>query len=84
VPGSREIPARGSALFAAVAAGLYPGIEAAVEATREPSARTYRADPAATAVYDRVYAIYRELYETLGRSQVALLHELKRLRISAP
>jgi hypothetical protein len=31
-------------------------------------------------VYDRVYAIYRDLYETLGRSQVDLLHGLKRIR----
>ncbi|MEA2213140.1 MAG: L-ribulokinase [Solirubrobacteraceae bacterium] len=80
VPGSREIPARGSALFGAVAAGVYPGIEAAVEATREPSAQTYRPDPTASRVYDRVYAVYRQLYETLGRSQVQLLHELKRIR----
>jgi L-ribulokinase len=80
VPASKEIPARGAALFGAVAAGLYPGIEAAVEATREPSARTYTPDPRATAVYDRVYAVYRGLYETLGRTQVELLHELKRIR----
>jgi hypothetical protein len=31
-------------------------------------------------VYDDVYAIYRDLYETLGRSQVGLLHGLKRIR----
>jgi hypothetical protein len=28
-------------------------------------------------VYDRVYAIYRELYELLGRSRSELLHGLK-------
>jgi hypothetical protein len=27
-----------------------------------------------------VYAIYRSLYETLGRSEVELLHGLKRIR----
>jgi L-ribulokinase len=80
VPASGQIPARGAALFAAVAAGLYDGIGAAVEATRPGSARTYQPDPAATRVYDRVYGIYRDLYDTLGRSQVELLHELKRIR----
>ncbi len=56
VPASREIPARGSALFGAVAAGLYPAIGTAVNATREAGARTYEPDSAAAAVYDRVYA----------------------------
>ena len=54
---------------------------AAVAATRPPTARTYRPDPAVKATYDRVYAIYRTLYEELGRSQAELLHELKRIRI---
>jgi len=80
VPASNEIPARGAALFGAVAAGAFPDITAAIAATRPEIARTYRPDPAAKAVYDRVYAIYRDLYETLGRSQVDLLHGLKRIR----
>jgi L-ribulokinase len=80
VPASSEIPARGAALFGAVAAGRFAGIGDAVRATRPGSARTYQPDPTAGAVYDRVYDIYRSLYETLGSSQVALLHELKRIR----
>jgi len=80
VPASTEIPARGSALFGAVAAGVFPDIGAAVAALRPPTARTHRPDAAAKATYDRVYAIYRELYELLGRSQVGLLHGLKNLR----
>jgi L-ribulokinase len=81
VPDTGEIPARGSALFGAVAAGLYEGIEAAVEATRPPAAHTYTPDPRASAIYDQVYAIYRQLYENLGSSQDELLHRLKRIRI---
>jgi L-ribulokinase len=77
VPGSHEVPARGAALFGAVAAGAFTDIGAAVEATRPPIARTYTPDPAAKEVYDGVYAIYRSLYELLGRSQVQLLHGLK-------
>jgi L-ribulokinase len=80
VPASSEIPARGAALFGAVAAGRFAGIGDAVRATRPGSARTYQPDPAAGAVYDHVYDVYRSLYETLGRSQVELLHELKRVR----
>jgi L-ribulokinase len=80
VPDSAEIPARGAALFGGVAAGVFKDISAAVAATRPGSAHTYRTDPAAKATYDRVYAIYRVLYETLGRSHVELLHDLKRIR----
>jgi L-ribulokinase len=80
VPDAGEIPARGSALFGAVAAGHFDSIETAIAATRPGTAQTYRPDPAAQPVLDRVYAVYRNLYETLGRSQVELLHELKRIR----
>ncbi len=80
VPASSEIPARGAALFGAVAAGVFADIAGAISATRPGIARTYTPDPAATQVYDEVYAMYRALYETLGRSQVELLHGLKRIR----
>lgn len=80
VPASTEVPARGSALFGAVAGGAFPDINAAITATRPGTARTYTPDPQAQAVYNDVYAIYREVYETLGRTQVELLHGLKRIR----
>ncbi len=80
VPSSSEVPARGAALFGAVAAGHFSDIATAIDATRPGAARTYRPDPAATAIYDEVYAIYRELYERLGRTQAELLHGLKRIR----
>ncbi|HEY2317272.1 MAG TPA: ribulokinase, partial [Solirubrobacteraceae bacterium] len=83
VPSWHEIPARGAALFGAVAAGVYDDIDAAIEATRPSSSRTYTPEPAAKEVYDRVYAIYRTLYETLGRSEVQLLHGLKKIRAEA-
>jgi L-ribulokinase len=80
VPASGEIPARGSALFGAVAAGVFGGIGEAIAATRPGTACSYEPDPRAADVYDRVYEIHRGLYETLGRSQVELLHGLKRIR----
>ena len=81
VPETKEIPARGAALFGAVAAGVYPDIEHAIDATRPHSIRTYRPNADAKATYDRVYEIYRTLYDMLGRSEVQLLHELKRIRV---
>ncbi len=80
VPASAEVPARGAALFGAVAAGEFDDIAGAVSATKPALARTYTPNAGAKASYDRVYAIYRGLYELLGRTQVELLHELKRIR----
>ena len=80
VPEVNEIPARGAALFGAVAAGVYEDIGSAVEATRPKKVRTYKPDLEAKKTYDRVYEIYRRLYEYLGRSEARLLHDLKRIR----
>jgi L-ribulokinase len=80
VPDAKEIPARGAALFGAVAAGVFDDIGAAIAATRPSSVRTYTPDPATKETYDAVYEIYRTLYEMLGRSEVRLLHDLKGIR----
>jgi L-ribulokinase len=80
VPASREIPARGAALFGAVAAGVFASIGDALEATRVATAFTYTPDASAKTSYDQVYAIYRELYDTHGRERAALMHQLKEIR----
>jgi L-ribulokinase len=80
VPASSEIPARGAALFGALAAGVFDDIGAAISATRPGIARTYAPDPDATRAYDDVYGVYRALHDTLGSSHVSLLHDLKRIR----
>ena len=79
VPESSQIPARGAAMFGAVAAGAFADISSAIAATRPGVARRYEPDSDAKAVYDRVYAIYRSLYERLGRTEADLLHGLKRI-----
>ncbi len=80
VPDSQEIPARGAALFGAVAAGAFSDIGAAIQATRPKSMRSYSPDAEAGKAYEQVYAIYRQLYDILGRTDVELLHNLKQIR----
>ncbi|MCU1490752.1 MAG: araB [Acidimicrobiaceae bacterium] len=84
VAGSPQVPARGSALFGAVAAGADAGgfsdIRLAAAALRPSPAARYRPDRAAGAVYDQVYAIYSALHDELGRKDVSLLHGLKEIR----
>jgi L-ribulokinase len=80
VPSSTEVPARGAALFGAVAAGHFQDIASAIDATRPGFARSYSPNADVRSVYDEVYAIYRGLYEHLGRTEAELLHGLKRIR----
>jgi L-ribulokinase len=87
VPASSQVPARGSALFGAVAAGPGAGgfgsIEEAANALRPPTGSAYPPDPQATATYDLVYRIWKDLHDTLGRAYPDWLHGLKRLKLLA-
>jgi L-ribulokinase len=55
----------GSGIVALVAAGAYPTIEAAQAAVCLPL-RTVEPDPAAAAVYEELYQLYRSVYFALG------------------
>lgn len=85
VPSSSQVPARGSALFGAVAAGPersgFGDIGSAARALRPGTARTYRPDADASAVYAEVYRIWKEVHDTLGRDRVEWMHEIKRLKL---
>lgn len=87
VPGSSQVPARGAALFGAVAAGEPAGgfrdIETAVTALSPGTRTRYRPSEADGRVYDEVYGLYQRLHDTLGREHVAWLHRLKALRRAA-
>jgi L-ribulokinase len=84
VPDSPQIPARGSAMFGAVAAGPltggFQGLAEAVARLRPAVAHSYTPDTSATDIYERVYAIYRGLHDAFGQDHVEWMHELKRLR----
>ncbi|HXE65147.1 MAG TPA: ribulokinase [Bryobacteraceae bacterium] len=65
VPDS-EVTSLGSAIFAFLAAGAFPTIEAAQEKLC-PAHRAIEPDPDQAAVYERMYAIYKKLYYGFGR-----------------
>jgi L-ribulokinase len=55
----------GSGIFALLAAGVYPTIEAAQDAVCLPL-RTVEPDAASAAIYERLFRLYRNLYFALG------------------
>lgn len=64
-----DAPSLGSAILAAVGAGLYPDIPTAADAMVQAT-HTIGPDPAQHARYQELFALYRELYPTLA----TLLH----------
>ena len=62
--------ASGAAILAAVAAGWYPTVQAACEAMVEITGTTEPGPDAGA--YERVYAVYRDLYPALKGSFAAL------------
>ncbi|HTP70074.1 MAG TPA: ribulokinase [Dongiaceae bacterium] len=65
-----EVTSLGSAIFAAMAAGAFPSVEAAQKALC-PSYRIVEPDPASVRIYEELYGIYHELYFALGRRDAA-------------
>ncbi len=82
--GATEQPgSRGSAVFAAVAAGLYPDARTASEAMGAKASHAYEVDEARAAKYDRLFAVYQQLHDHFGREHAELMHTLRDLRREA-
>ncbi|UOM36228.1 ribulokinase [Acuticoccus sp. I52.16.1] len=73
----------GSCVFAGLAAGAFATVEEG-QAALCPPMRTYAPDPAARAVYDALFALFRDVYFALGEGRAVdlgrVLPELHRLR----
>lgn len=81
--GSPQAPAVGSAMHAAVAAGVYPDIRAAAE--KMGSLKDEIVQPIAEnkAVYDKLYAEYKTLYNYFGRGENDVMKRLKQIKREA-
>jgi len=65
-----DVTSLGAAIFAALAGGAFPSVEAAQD-TLCPKYRVVEPDPRATKIYEELYALYRELYFAFGKSDAA-------------
>jgi len=63
---SSQTCALGAAIAGAVAAGLYPDVPSAQRAMTGLKDTFYSPDPSAHAIYQRLYALYRDLHDAFG------------------
>ena len=80
---SDQGPALGSAIHAAVAAGLYPSVGQAGEVMGRVTRAAYVPQPDAVARYDRLFAEYQVLHDYFGRGANDVMKRLKALRREA-
>ncbi len=85
VAGTKQGGAFGSAMHAAVAAGEaaggYATIQDAVKAMAWLRDEHYTPNPAATAVYDELFAEYKQLHDYFGRGGNDVMKRLKALKV---
>lgn len=73
-------PALGSAIHAAVAAGIYKDVNAAAEAMGKVNKHVYTPNEEASKQYDKLYAEYAELHDYFGRGANNVMKRLKKLK----
>ncbi len=87
IAGSSQAPALGAAISAAVTAGFFPSWQDAQKAMTSVKERRFVPDPAAHAVYNQLYAIYRGLHDEFGGVRNAdlgsVMKRLLRIRADA-
>jgi L-ribulokinase len=77
---SEQGPALGSALHAAVAAGVHADIYAAAQAMGKLRSNVYTPDAGRAHAYDELYALYGSLHDHFGRDQRSLMRTLQAIR----
>ena len=80
LPRSLQASGLGAAMHGAVAAGAYRTIADAASAMTGLEARSYQPDPAAHAVYQKLYADYMSLHDYFGRGANEVMKRLRALR----
>jgi L-ribulokinase len=78
--GSAQAPAVGSAMHAAVAAGIYPDIQSAAEKMGSLKNEIVQPILPNQEIYERLYADYKLLYDYFGRGQNDVMKRLKQIK----
>ena len=81
VADSAQAGARGSAIYAAVAAGAFPDIRTAAEYYRQPICAAYAPKAENVSVYEALYGEYRKLHDYFGKENPVMdrLYEIYKM-----
>ena len=80
---SEQGPALGSAIHAAVAAGVYPDVAAAATVMGRKRDDAYHPIAANAAAYDQLYAEYQRLHDYFGRGGNPVMRRLRQIKRAA-
>jgi L-ribulokinase len=80
VIGSEQGPALGSAMHAAVAAGVHADIYAAARSMGRLRRNVYEPDARRASAYDELYALYVRVHDFFGREERGLMRGLQTIR----
>jgi L-ribulokinase len=80
VAGVQEASAFGSAMFAAVAAGLHKNVQSAARAMAPAPRVIYKPNPKHRRIYDALFAEYKKLHDYFGRGENPVMNRLTQLR----
>ena len=69
IAGSTQAGARGSAIYASVAAGIYPDVKSAAEKLSQPDLKVYKPDQQNHKLYSKLYAEYKRLHDYFGKGE---------------
>ena len=69
IAGSTQAGALGSAIYASVAAGIYPGVKNAAARMSQPDLKVYKPDQQNHKLYSKLYAEYKKLHDYFGRDE---------------
>lgn len=83
VAASSQAGALGSAIYAAVAAGIYPDLRAASRAMSAPPIRTYRPIAENQKIYEKLYTEYKTLHDYFGRGENNVMSRLNQIRFGS-
>lgn len=81
---STQGPALGSAIHAAVAAGVHADVDVAAAKMGKRRTRAYVPEPQPVQDYNRLYRIYSRLHDFFGLESRDLMRELQQIRAQAP
>ena len=77
IANSSQAGALGSAIYAAVAARLYPSVQDAAKAMSKPPIRTYKPIAEYQAIYRKLYAEYQKLHDYFGSDTNGVMERIR-------